>query len=212
MSATVDSRVVEMRFDNKQFESNVSTTMSTLDKLKQSLNLTGATKGLENVSAAAKGFNLSGMSNAADAVVVKFSHMQMSIQHQLDKIVDSAFSTGKRMLSALTIDPIKTGLSEYETQINAVQTILANTESKGTTLGQVNAALDQLNTYADKTIYNFTEMTRNIGTFTAAGVDLNTSVNAIQGIANLAAVSGSTSQHLLRCISFLRRCRPVRLN
>ena len=86
------------------------------------------------------------------------------------------------------------GFSEYETQINSVQTILANTQSKGTTLDDVNAALDTLNAYADKTIYNFTEMTRNIGTFTAAGIDLDTSVTAIQGIANLAAVSGSTSQ------------------
>jgi tape measure domain-containing protein len=94
----------------------------------------------------------------------------------------------------LTIDPIKTGFSEYETQINAVQTILANTKSKGTTIDNVNAALDELNTYADKTIYNFTEMTRNIGTFTAAGVDLDKSVTSIKGIANLAAVSGSTSQ------------------
>lgn len=194
MSTTIDSRVLEMRFDNSQFESNVSTTMSTLGKLKQSLSLTGATKGLENVGTAARSINLAGLGNAAEAVAVKFSHMQMTIQHQLDRIVDSAVSAGKRMVSALTIDPIKTGLSEYETQINAVQTILANTESKGTTLGQVNAALDELNTYADKTIYNFTEMTRNIGTFTAAGVDLKTSVSAIQGIANLAAVSGSTSQ------------------
>ena len=194
MSTTADSRVVEMRLDNKQFESNVSNTMSTLEKLKQSLKFTGATKGFEDVSTAAKGVNLSGLSSAADAVAVRFSYMQASIQHQLNRIVDSAVNTGKRVISALTIDPIKTGLSEYETQINAVQTILANTESKGTTLDQVNAALDQLNTYADKTIYNFTEMTRNIGTFTAAGVDLNTSVNAIQGIANLAAVSGSSSQ------------------
>ena len=194
MSPSVDQRVVQMQFDNSQFERNVSTTMSTLGKLKQSLNLSGASKGLENVGTAARGINLSGLSNAAETVAVKFSYMQMTIQHQLNRIVDSAVSAGKRMVSALTIDPIKTGLSEYETQINAVQTILANTESKGTTLGQVNAALDELNTYADKTIYNFTEMTRNIGTFTAAGVDLKTSVQAIQGIANLAAVSGSNSQ------------------
>ena len=89
---------------------------------------------------------------------------------------------------------MKSGFEEYETQINAIQTILANTESKGSTLQDVNAALDELNHYADMTIYNFTEMTRNIGTFTAAGVDLETSVSAIKGIANLAAVSGSTSQ------------------
>ena len=194
MSTTVDSRVVEMRFDNKQFESNVSTTMSTLGKLKQSLNLTGAAKGLEGVGTAAKGINLSGLSGAVETVGVKFNALWTIADQTLRNIANSAYNTGKRMISALTIDPIKSGLSEYETQINAVQTILANTESKGTTLGQVNNALDTLNKYADKTIYNFTEMTRNIGTFTAAGVDLDTSVNAIQGIANLAAVSGSTSQ------------------
>ena len=194
MSATVDQRVVEMQFDNRQFEQNVSTTMSTLDRLKQSLNLTGASKGLESVGAAARGINLQPLGAATEVVVAKFSYMQMSIQHYLNNIIDRADAAGRRIISALTIDPVKTGFSEYETQINAVQTILANTESKGTTLPDVNAALDTLNTYADKTIYNFTEMTRNIGTFTAAGVDLDTSVNAIQGIANLAAVSGSSSQ------------------
>ena len=112
----------------------------------------------------------------------------------LANITNSAVNAGKNLVSAFTIDPIKTGLQEYETQINAVQTILANTQSKSTTLDQVNEALDELNHYADMTIYNFTEMTRNIGTFTAAGVDLDTSVSAIKGIANLAAVSGSTSQ------------------
>ena len=194
MSTTIDERVVEMRFDNKHFEKNVQGTLSTLEKLKQKLNLTGASKGLENINTAASKVDFSGMSNAVDNVVFKFSHLQASVQHVLNGIIDSAINAGKRITSALTIDPIKTGLQEYETQINAVQTILANTESKGTTLQDVNAALDTLNTYADKTIYNFTEMTRNIGTFTAAGVDLETSVSAIQGIANLAAISGSNSQ------------------
>ena len=194
MSNTIDSKVVEMRFDNRQFESNVQTSLSTLDKLKQSLNLSGASKGLENVQSIADRFSLSGLTGAADTVAVKFSHMQMSVQHVLNQMVSGAVSAGKRIVSALTIDPIKTGFQEYETQINAVQTILANTQSKGTTLNEVNSALDELNAYADKTIYNFTQMTRNIGTFTAAGLDLETSVKAIQGIANLAAISGSTSQ------------------
>ena len=194
MSREIEQRVLEMQFDNKQFEQGVSTTMSSLDKLKQSLNLSGAAKGLENVGTAARRIDLSGLSSAAETVCVKFSHMQMTIQHQLNQLVDSAIYTGKRMASALTIDPIKTGFSEYETQINAVQTILANTKSKGTDINDVNAALDELNTYADKTIYNFTEMTRNIGTFTAAGVELDKSVTSIKGIANLAAVSGSSSQ------------------
>ena len=192
--STIDQRVVEMRFDNKQFESGVATTMSTLDKFKQALNLTGATKGLNDVGDAAKRFDMSMVGTAVDAVKTKFSALEVMGITALANLTNSAVNAGKRMASALTIDPIKTGFQEYETQINAVQTILANTQSKGTDLNDVNKALDTLNTYADKTIYNFTEMTRNIGTFTAAGVDLDTSVSAIQGIANLAAVSGSTSQ------------------
>lgn len=194
MSKTVDERVVEMRFDNRQFETNVGQTMSTLDKLKQRLNLTGAAKGLSDIGAAAGRVDMSPIGRGVEAVQAKFSAMQVIAITALSNITNSAVNAGKRIVSALTIDPIKTGFAEYETQINAVQTILANTKSKGTTLDQVNSALDELNHYADKTIYNFTEMTRNIGTFTAAGIDLDTSVNAIQGIANLAAVSGSTSQ------------------
>ena len=194
MSATIDEKVVEMRFDGRDFERNTRESISALEKLKQSLKLDGATKGFENVGAAANRFSLNGLTSAADAVVVKFSYMQMAIANQFNKIVDSAVSTGKRVISAFTIEPIKTGFQEYETQINAVQTILANTSSKGTTIDDVNVALDTLNAYADKTIYNFTEMTRNIGTFTAAGIELNTATQAIQGIANLAAVSGSNSQ------------------
>lgn len=194
MSKTVDERVVEMRFDNKQFESNVQTSLSTIGKLKQSLDLRGASKGLENVSAAAKTCNLSGLTGAVETVQAKFSALEVMAVTALANITNSAVNAGKRLISALTIEPVRSGFEEYETQINAIQTILANTESKGSTLQDVNQALDELNHYADLTIYNFTEMTRNIGTFTAAGVDLETSVSAIKGIANLAAVSGSTSQ------------------
>lgn len=194
MSTTIDQKVVEMRFDNKQFESGARTSISTLDKLKQSLNLSGASKGLNDISAAARGIDVAGLSSSVGTLSAKFSALQVAGVTALANITNSAVNAGKRIVSALTIDPIKTGFQEYETQINAVQTILANTESKGSTLEDVNNALDELNLYADKTIYNFTEMTRNIGTFTAAGVDLDTSVSAIKGIANLAAVSGSTSQ------------------
>lgn len=196
MSTTVDERVVEMRFDNKQFEQNIQTSLSSLDKLKKSLNLEGAAKGLETVNDAANkcSGNMSPLSNAVETVRVRFSALEVMAITALQNITNYALAAGKNLVSAFTIDPIKTGFEEYETQINAVQTILANTSSKGTTLDQVNNALDELNHYADMTIYNFTEMTRNIGTFTAAGVDLDTSVAAIKGIANLAAVSGSNSQ------------------
>ena len=194
MSTTVDERVVEMRFDNKQFEQNIQTSLSSLDKLKRSLNLEGAAKGLETVNDAAQKCNMSPLTNAVETVRVRFSTLEVMAITALQNITNSALAAGKNLVSAFTIDPIKSGFEEYETQINAVQTILANTSSKGTTLDQVNNALDELNHYADMTIYNFTEMTRNIGTFTAAGVDLDTSVAAIKGIANLAAVSGSNSQ------------------
>lgn len=194
MSKTVDERVVEMRFDNSQFEKNVSTTMSTLDKFKQKLNFGGVKKGFEEVGSAAQKVDMRGLGAGVDAVSAKFSALQIMGTTALVNITNSAVNAGKRMVNALTLEPVMSGFQEYETQMNAVQTILANTQSKGSTLDDVNKALDELNHYADLTIYNFTEMTRNIGTFTAAGVDLETSVNAIQGIANLAAVSGSTSQ------------------
>lgn len=194
MSTTIDERVVEMRFDNKQFEQNVQTSISTIEKLEKSLNLKGASKGLEDVNAAAKNCNMTPLSNAVETVKMRFSALEVMAVTALANITNSALNAGKNIVSALIIDPIKTGFQEYETQINAVQTILANTQHEGTNLQQVNRALDELNTYADKTIYNFTEMTRNIGTFTAAGVNLQTSVDSIKGIANLAAVSGSTSQ------------------
>lgn len=194
MSTTIDQKVVEMRFDNQHFEKNVATSMSTLDKLKQKLNLTSSAKGLENINASAKKVDMSGVAKGVETVRTSFSALEVMGVTALANITNSAVNAGKRIVKALTIEPVYTGFQEYETQINAVQTILANTQKEGTTIKEVNAALDELNLYADKTIYNFTEMTRNIGTFTAAGVKLDTSVSAIQGIANLAAVSGSTSQ------------------
>ena len=194
MSKTIDERVVEMRFDNKQFESNVKTSMSTIDKLKEKLNSKGASKGLENINAAAKNVDMSGLQNGIETVRAKFSALEVVGVTALANIANSAVNAGKRLINAFTFEPIISGFQEYETQINSVQTILANTAHEGTNLEQVNAVLDELNHYADQTIYNFTEMTRNIGTFTAAGVGLEESASAIKGIANLAAMSGSNSQ------------------
>lgn len=194
MSKVVDERVVEMRFDNADFEKNVKNSMTTLDKLKEKLKLSDSSKGLENLGKAANNVRFDGMISGINTVNTRFSYMQGIIMHQLNNIADTCVRVGKNMVAALTINPVKDGFKEYETQMNAVQTILANTQKEGTNVKIVNAALDELNHYADKTIYNFTEMTRNIGTFTAAGVKLDTSVSAIKGIANLAAVSGSTSQ------------------
>jgi hypothetical protein len=197
MSRTIDSRVVEMQFDNKQFESNVKTSMSTLDKLKQSLNLTGASKGLENVGTAAKNINMSGLSGAVDTVRIRFSALEVMAVTALANITNSAINAGKRIVSALTTEPILEGFSEYELKMDSIQTIMAGT---GESLETVNKYLDELNVYADKTIYSFADMTSNIGKFTNAGVSLKDAVAAIQGVSNVAAVSGANANEASRAM------------
>lgn len=191
--ASIDERVVRLHLDGKQFQSEAMGVTKSLDTLKQKLNLKGADSGIKEVDRSIKSLDLSPISKGIDAINNRFSAMGVAAMTVVSRMTNGAITAAHRMVSELTRS-IREGFAEYETQMNSVQTIMANTASKGTNLQQVNHALSELNTYADKTIYNFTEMTRNIGTFTAAGVDLRTSVSAIQGIANLAAVSGSTSQ------------------
>ena len=197
MSKTIDNRVVEMEFDNRQFEKNVSTTMSTLDKLKQKLNLSGASKGLEDLGTASKKCDLSPIGKAADAVGVKFSAMQVIGITALANITNSAVNAGKQLLKSLTITPITTGFQEYELKMGSIQTIMAST---GESLETVNQYLDELNTYSDKTIYSFQDMTSNIGKFTNAGVKLEDAVLAIKGISNEAAVSGANANEASRAM------------
>lgn len=194
MGREVDDRVVQMQFDNAQFERETKRSLNTIERLKASLNFDKAGESLSGLTTTASKLDLTPVSDGVDTISMRFKALDVVAATVISNITSRAVGLGKALVSAFTIDPVKSGLQEYETQINAVQTILANTQSKGTTIDQVNAALDELNHYADMTIYNFTEMTKNIGTFTAAGVDLDTSVQAIKGIANLAAVSGSTSQ------------------
>lgn len=193
MSKSVEQRIVEMRFDNKQFESGVQESLGTVDRLKKRLNFEESEKSLSNLEKAGKNFSLSSISDSVDTIAKKFTNLGIIGVTALQNITNRAIDAGIQFAKSLTLEPIMSGFSEYETKMNAITTILTNTKSKGTTLDDVNAALSELNAYADQTIYNFGEMTRNIGTFTAAGVDLDTSVKAIKGIANLAAGSGSTS-------------------
>lgn len=195
--SSIDKRIVQMQFDNQGFERGVDKTMKSLDKLNESLKMKNANTGLSEVG---KGVNsltnlgMGALGRGVDAVSSKFNALGIIAATALMNITNKAIDMGTRVSKALSIEPIMTGFSEYETKMGAIQTILTNTESKGTTLEDVTAVLDELNQYADLTIYNFAEMTRNIGTFTAAGVDLETSALAIKGIANLAAGSGSNAQ------------------
>ena len=191
--SSIDKRIVQMEFNNQGFESGVKTTLNSLKNLNEKLKMNEGSKGLDNISKAASKVNLNGLGQSVETVKAKFSTLGVVGATVLSNITTSAMNAGKNMVSALTIDPIKDGFNEYETKMNSIQTILTNTAHQGTTLEDVTKTLNELNNYADKTIYNFAEMTKNIGTFTAAGVDLDTSTAAIKGIANLAAASGSTS-------------------
>ena len=195
MSKEIDEKVVQMRFDNSNFESNVQTSLGTIGRLKQSLNFSKSSKSLENIGDVAKSVNMSPLSNAVETVKNKFSGLEVIAVTALANITNSAVNTGKRIISALTIDPIKDGLSEYELQIKSVQTIMGNT---GKDVKTVNKALDELNDYADLTIYNFSDMTQNAGMFTAAGVGLEDTMVAIKGIGNWAAYAGASAGDMSR--------------
>jgi tape measure domain-containing protein len=193
--SSIDERVVRMKFENAQFAAGASSTLKQLDQLKAALKFEGASQGLEQVNAAASKFSTAGAQEQVSALGQKFSALQIAAVAALANIVNKAVDAGLSIAKSLTIEPITSGFREYETNLNSVQTILANTGLKGAEgLAKVNQALQDLNTYSDKTIYNFSEMARNIGTFTAAGVSLDKATSAIKGIANLAAISGSNSE------------------
>lgn len=191
--SSIDQRIVQMQFDNAKFEQGAKTSMSTLEKLKSALNFDKSVQSLSKLQNAGNKINFSGLASGVETISARFTNLGIVGVAALTNITNAAINAGTQMVKSLTLDPVLSGFNEYETKMNSITTILTNTASKGTTLDDVNKALNELNTYADQTIYNFAEMTRNIGTFTAAGVDLDSSVKAIKGIANLAAGSGSTS-------------------
>ena len=195
--SSIDKRIVQMQFDNQGFERGVKATQKSLESLNNSLKMktasTGLTEALRGVNTLTSS-GLGALGIGVDAVSSKFNALGIIAATALMNITNRAIDTARNVSKSLTIEPITDGFNEYETKMNSIQTILTNTASKGTTLDDVITALAELNKYSDQTIYNFADMTRNIGTFTAAGVDLDTSVSAIKGIANLAAGSGSSAQ------------------
>jgi tape measure domain-containing protein len=181
--SSIDERVVEMKLNNKQFMTGVDQTLKALSDLKKGLQTGAAVNGLSDLS------------KSADGVASHFSAMSVAAVTAIATIAHAAVSSALAFGKSFSLGPISAGLKEYETNLNSIQTILANTGLEGQKgLNKVNGALEELNDYSDKTIYNFSEMARNIGTFTAAGVSLDKSTAAIKGIANLAALSGSNSQ------------------
>jgi tape measure domain-containing protein len=192
--ATIDDKVVAMSFESAKFESGVNRALTSLDKLKAALHFPNAGKGLNDINAAAKNVNLGHISQGVEGVKKALESLRLIAIGVMSQLTAQAVRAGGRFVKAFTLDPLKAGFQEYSTNLNAVQTILANTQAAGVGLKEVNATLKELNEYSDKTIYNFGQMAKNIGTFTAAGVELKTATASIKGIANLAALSGSNAE------------------
>ena len=189
MSTTIDEKVVEMRFDNKQFESNVATSMSTLDKLKKSLKFDGASKGLEDINSAAKRVDMNSLGSAVESVKAKFSALDVMAITALSNITNSAVNTGKQLIKSLSVDQLYSGWQKFSDKTTSVATL----QAQGYALEEINSQLDLLNWFTDETSYNFTDMVANISKFTATGKGLTESVNAMEGIATWAALSGQNA-------------------
>lgn len=201
--SNIEDRIVRMKFDNAQFEEGVAQTTETLKKFEDTLKLEGASDGLGKVQSAINSVSVSPLTNATQSAGEKFDWLREMAIGALRDIGARIERTAEDMAKKITLQPLIDGFNEYQTQMSSIQTIMANTGrdfNNADQIREVNEALDELNAYADKTIYNFTEMTRNIGTFTAAGISLESAVPAIQGVANLAAVSGSNAEQASRAM------------
>lgn len=199
MSQTIDNKVVEMSFDNSKFEKNVQTSISSLDQLKKSLDFDGIANGLDDVDSSTQNCssNISGLSAGIETVGQKFSALQVIAITALANITNSAVEAGKRLVASLSVDQISAGFAKYEEKTQSVQTIINAT---GKTIDEVNEQLEKLNWFTDETSYNFTDMVSSIGKFTSNGIDLETSVTAMMGIANWAALSGQNADSASRAM------------
>ena len=197
MSKTIDEKVVEMKFNNRDFETNVKQTLNSLDKLKSSLKLPDSSKSIDNINKSLGKADVSNLLKGLESAKIQFSALEVIGVTALANITNSAVNAGKRIVSALTIEPITTGFNEYELKMESVRTIMAST---GESVEVVNNYLNELNRYSDQTIYKFSDMTQNIGKFTNAGVKLEDAVIAMKGLSNEAAVSGANTQEAARAM------------
>ena len=198
----VDQRIVEMKFDNSDFESKVGKTLETLTKLREKTKMEDAGKGMENLAKGVKQVDLSRLADGIEQLNQRFSAFGIMGQQVIRNLTDGIMNLGNQMASAITQAP-KDGWQEYELNLDSVKNILNSAKGKDglpVTLDLVNEKLAELNRYSDQTIYSFSDMTSNIGKFTNAGVDLESAVTAIQGVANVAALSGANANDAARAM------------
>lgn len=189
MSQEVDSRVVEMRFDNANFEKNTKQTISTIDRLMEKLQFKGAEKGFEKLDAAAKNVDFATMQTSLDRLESKFSSLNIVATTALVNITNKFVNAGEKLVKSLSIDQVASGWDKYTEKTSNVQTIMNAT---GKSIDQVNGYLNKLMWYSDETSYSFSEMTSALSQMTAAGGNIDKMIPMIMGIANATADAGKT--------------------
>ena len=193
-----DDRVVSLEFDNSRFDKKVKESDKTLKDFQETLKFKDGSKGFDEVDK--KMVDAKGLKSIQDGLKTLTNCIRpLAImgKRALENITDSAMNVGRNLTKMFMIDPVKTGLQEYELRMNAVQTITAGT---GEDISIVNKQLEDLNIYADKTIYSLRDMTDNVGKFTNAGVKLDVAVDAMKGISNEAALSGASAAEASRAM------------
>ena len=189
MSREVDQRVVEMRFDNAQFEKNTRESMKTLDRLQEKLQFKDVDKGFENIEKAQRNVNFDEMEGALDTLKVKFNALDVMAVAALTNITNKIVDTGERLVKSLSVDQVASGWNKYTEKTSNVQTIMNAT---GESIDNVNGYLNKLMWYSDETSYSFSEMTSALSQMTAAGGDIKKMIPMIMGIANATADAGKT--------------------
>ena len=189
MSQEVDSRVVEMRFDNANFEKNTKQTISTIDRLMEKLQFKGAEKGFEKLDAAAENVDFAAMQTSLDRLESKFSSLNIVATTALVNITNKFVDAGEKLVKSLSIDQVASGWDKYTEKTSNVQTIMNAT---GKSIDQVNGYLNKLMWYSDETSYSFSEMTSALSQMTAAGGNIDKMIPMIMGIANATADAGKT--------------------
>lgn len=189
MSQEVDSRVVEMRFDNANFEKNTKQTISTIDRLMEKLQFKGAEKGFEKLDAAAENVDFATMQTSLDRLESKFSNLNIVATTALVNITNKFVDAGEKLVKSLSIDQVASGWDKYTEKTSNVQTIMNAT---GKSIDQVNGYLNKLMWYSDETSYSFSEMTSALSQMTAAGGNIDKMIPMIMGIANATADAGKT--------------------
>lgn len=186
MATSVEQKVVQLKFDNRDFEKNTKQTMSTLDKLKAKLNFKDTANSLDN-----------GMVAAIETVNKKFSIMEVVGVTALVNITNSAINAGKQIAKALTIDQVWSGWDKMSQQMGYVQTLVNST---GKSVDEIEEYLEQLQWYSDETSYSFTEMAQALASMSSVGGDLDRLLPTITGIANATAFAGKGANEFSRVI------------